>query len=326
MANKKREVSQAQEQAQAQAQAVEVVEKAQAVEVVEKAIVDAMEGFSGMIGDVDLDKVEKVEDFSGVVPCVTVKTKDKDIRITDPRFVSSITRMRNAEKASKGIDLVYMANVIYMDDEGFTDKYHLKSAESIFKFIGVDVSTQKAQKLVKVGRAFVTMKDGVPVLDHRLPNLPLFTLDYLTAFVEEGEDGDKDFTKLGEFIAKYGIGDQSTQKEVKDAVKQYKIDNGLVDKEDEQETEGKKTQADGEKAQAKSRGDKLAHAVESVSILMDYFTIYGDDIISEGMPEDVYTTLISTIKVVSDAIEVEKAHRENDLNSKNTKDAEKWTR
>ena len=325
MANKKREVAQA--QAQAQAQAVEAVEKAQAVEVVEKPILDAMEGFTGMLGEVDMDKVEKVEDFSGVVPCVTVKGKDKEIRITDPRFVSAITRMRNADKASKGIDLVLMGNAVQMIDDGFVEKYHLKSAEAIYKYIGVEVSTQKAQKLIKVGQAFVSMREGVPVLDHRLPNLPLFTLDYLTSFVEESEDGEKDYRKLGDFIAKYGIGDHSTQKEVKDAVKQYKVDNGLIDKEAEDgEKDGEKAQTEGEKAQAKSRGDRLAQAVEGVEALRNYFLVYDDVIMDEGTTEKAYKVILDSIKVIEDALSVEKAHRENDLNSSNSKDSKKWTK
>lgn len=314
--------------AQENTQAVEVTqENTQAVEVVETAMVDAIEGFSGMIGEVDLEKVEKVEDFSGVVPCVTVKTKDKDIRITDRRFVSAITRMRNAGKASKGIDLVLMGNAVQMKADGFVEKYHLKNAESIFKFIGLEVSTQKAQKLIKVGEAFVTMKDGVPVLDHRLPNLPLFTLDYLTSFVEVDEDGNKDFTKLGDFISTYGIGDQSTQKEVKDAVKQYKIDNGLADKESEEDKDkdGEK-KTTGEKAKATTRGEKLAQVVEAIENVKAYFTTYNEAIMDEGTTEECYTTILESIDTIAGAIEVEKAHRENDLNSKDEKDADKWTK
>ncbi len=334
MKSEKRKVAKAepqtQAQAQAQAQTQAIVEQAEHVEIdgiYEKHILEAVEGFSGMLGEVDMTKVEKVEDFSGIVPCVTVRTKDKDIRITDPRYVSAITRMRNADKAAKGIDAVLMGNVVQMKKDGFVDKYHLKKAEDIFKFIGVEVSTQKAQKLVKVGEAFVTMKDGVPVLDHRLPNLPLFTLDYLTSFVEDNEDGEKDYTKLGEFIAKYGIGDHSTQKEVKDAVKQYNIDNGLVDKksEDEDDTETQ-TQTDGEKAQAKSRGDKLAKAVEGVEALRVYFLCYDEAIMDEGTTLEAYKVIVDSLKAIEDAVEVEKAHRENDLNSNNSKDAEKWTK
>lgn len=319
---KKREIAQAQDTTQA----VEVVQDTtQAVEVIETAMVDAIEGFSGMYGEVDLEKVEKVEDFSGTVPCVTIKTKDKDIRITDTRYVSAITRMRNAGKASKGIDLVLMANAVQMKKDGFVEKYHLKNAESIFKYIGLEVSTQKAQKLIKVGEAFVTMKEGVPVLDHRLPNLPLFTLDYLTSFVEEGSDGEKDFTKLGEFIKAYGIGDQSTQKEVKDAVKQYKIDNGLEDKEAENEDGEKVKKTDGEKVKATTRGEKLAQAVDGLDAIKTYFHEYEQDIVNEGTTEEAFKVITDSIIVLVDGIGVEKAHRENDLNG-NEKQAERWTK
>lgn len=279
-----------------------------------------IETASDMFVTAKLDELETSKDLKGNEQQFLAYSFERDGeritgKVTSVDDIGCIQRIRVASKVETASRLVISANIGHMINNGAFDKYGVTSAEKLNDLLGLGLSQGMASKCSKVGKVFLDVDaNGIPVYKDGIPHLPVSSLDYLAAFVDEIKDDEKkvigyNYDRLADFIEQNGITDSTSQGTIKKLLPKKEGGKKTV--------EGKKETA-GQALSVKTRAGYLTRAIEALSLVEKYITNFADidDTIEKGC--------INAIQVIGKILEQETSNREEDMTSDDNDRIARW--